>query len=209
MNEVKLEVFRGWYRKSFTKGRWHRVYRSNSVHNRPTQLITTCKKEVIANCDFSLYPINRCMKCEKSPTTETGQLLHNSMILPKERIPTKASAIAELKRLSKSQTYLVRIYGIYGIEITASWESDVSIDIKIEETVIHPKRKHDILTTEQVQANLRRFKSEIDDLCDTSDELARRKKQHDGFNSRLTKIESENYFCKLLKIAENNGNGKQ
>jgi hypothetical protein len=81
-------------------------------------------------------------------------------------------------------------------------ESDVSISIYTETEIITRKSPRRIMTIEQIQTDLGRFKSAIDCLCDASDALALAEKRKKKLRSRLTESESNAYFEELMYEAE-------
>jgi len=199
-----MEVFRGWYRKSLSrKGAvWHRVCRIDSILEDHQMAYTVCGRRIpTTKCDFDMKPDNECMQCSKSPgvIVETGR---GFVPVGAKSILTKAAAVAELKRLLKPRTYYLRIWGHEGVCITAKWESDVSVSIYTEDEIITKKRTRCVMTLEQIQADLGRFKSAIDCVCDASDVLAIAAKRKKNLKGRLTKAESQAYFEELLHEAE-------
>jgi len=163
---------------------------------------TVCGRRIpTTKCDFDMKPDNECMQCSKSPgvIVETGR---GFVPVGAKSILTKAAAVAELKRLLKPRTYYLRIWGHEGVCITAKWESDVSVSIYTEDEIITKKRTRCVMTLEQIQADLGRFKSAIDCVCDASDVLAIAAKRKKNLKGRLTKAESQAYFEELLHEAE-------
>lgn len=196
------EIFKGWYRKSWSRKSavWHRVVGVNSVLCDSQMAYTVCGRQIpTTRCDFDIKPDPhlRCMQCENFPgiIIKTGKAF---VPVGATSLPTKKAAITELQRLLKPRIYNMAIWKPYGIEITAKWRSDVSIDIATELTVITSRRKKKLLTLEQIQADLGLFKSAIDCLCDASDSLARQAKGKRGLYGRLTTEESQTYFEKLM-----------
>jgi len=205
-----MEVFRGWYRKSPSrKGAvWHRVCRVDSILDDRQIAYTVCGRRIpTTKCDFNMKPNNECMQCSKSPGVilETGRgfvpVGEKSTLTKTAWHFWKIQAIAELKRLLKPRTYCVRIWESEGVLITTAWESDVSISIKAKTQIISKRRKR-VITLEQVQADLGRFKSAIDCLCDATDALALAAKKRKKLKGRLTEEESQAYFEELLHEAE-------
>lgn len=199
-----MEVFRGWYQKSFArKGAvWHRVHQVDSVLFNKQMAHTVCGRSIpTTKCDFNIKPDHMCMQCEKSPgvIVETGR---GFVPIGATSIPTKTTAIAELKRLLKPRTYYLRIWDIYGIQITAKWESDVSIDIYTEDEIIIKKRMKRVFTFHQIQEDLGRFKSAIDCLCEATTVLAKKTKKKKKLKGRLTEYEDQEFFEELLEQAE-------
>ncbi|KKN91240.1 hypothetical protein LCGC14_0221080 [marine sediment metagenome] len=199
-----MEVFRGWYRKSLSrKGTvWHRVHKVDSVFASKQMAYTVCDRRIATTkCDFDMKPDHRYMQCEKSPgvIVETGR---GFVPIGATAINTKADAIYELKRLLKPRTYYLRIWGIYGVQITAKWESDISIDIYTETEIITKRHKKKLMALLQVQADLGRFKSAIDCLCDATTVLAKKAKEKKKLKGRLTEAEDQAYFEELLYEAE-------
>lgn len=210
---VLHHVFKGWYRKSLSrKGTvWHRVYQVDSVPSDKQMAHTVCGRHITTiKCDFDIKPDHKCMQCEKSPrvVVETSR---GFVPVGSTSILTKTAAIVELKRLLRQRTYYLRIFGIYGVKIKARWTSDTSIDIDTETKIIIKRREKNVLTLHEIQADLGRFKSSIDHLCDATTVLARQEKEkkkklmgYDNFTSDkcLTEEEDQAYFEKLLYQAE-------
>jgi hypothetical protein len=197
-----VKIFRGWYRESLTKGRWHRVVHVDSIFKNQQMARTVCGRRIPATeCDFDINPDNECMQCSKPPgvIVATDKSLG---LIDETSISTRASAIAELKRLLKPKVYCLRIWKHEGVCITAKWESDVSISIYTETEIITKKRARRVMTLEQIQTDLGRFKSKIDCLCDVTDVLALASKRKKKLKGRLTEAESMNYFEGLLHEAE-------
>lgn len=202
-----MKVFEGWYRESSTKGRWHRVKHVDSILNNRQMAVTACGRRISATqCDYDIKPDNMCATCE----SQEIRGITDKVFAPigTTSIPTRASAIAELKRLLKPRTYYLRILGNEGAHITAKWEPlvrpiDVSISIYIEYyEIIIKRRTKNVLTLEQIQADLGRFKSAADCLYDASDALALAAKKKKKLKGSLTEEESMAYFEKLLYEAE-------
>lgn len=204
-----MKVFKGWYRESLTKGRWHRVRHVDSVLDNRQMAVTACGRKISATqCDYDIKPDNMCATCE----SQEIRGITNKVFAPigATSIPTRASAITELKRLLKPRTYYLRILGCEGARITAKWECDVSISIYIEHEIITKKRTkqeyktmiQNVLTLEQIQADLGRFKSAIDCVCDASDTLALATKRKKKLKGKLTEEESMAYFEELIYEAE-------
>lgn len=195
-------MFRGWYRQSMKpRGKWHRVWHISGNH----QAITTvCSGKISTiDCDFHQNPNkkNRCRLCEKK---EDHNCESHRCFAPvgKSSDLSRPLAILELRRLLKPRVYRLRIWGNQGIEITAIWVYDttINIDIDTEFTRIDLSRskKKNIYTLDQIQSDLCRFSTSIDWLCIMSDKLAlenKRKKKHKG---RLTSSEKSEYFEELL-----------
>ena len=203
-SEGWYKVFKGWYRKSLARkdAVWHRVHHVDSIIGNRPMARTVCGRRIpIIKCDFDMKPGNKCMQCEKSPgvVVETGR---GFVPIGAISIPTKTAAITELKRLLKPRTYYLRIWGHEGVRITAKWESDVSISIYTETEIITKQRTKRVMTLEQIQADLGRFKSAIDCLCDASDTLAIAEKRKNKQKGKLTEEESMEYFTKLMYVAE-------
>lgn len=196
-----MEVFKGWYRKSLARKNmvWHRVNKVDSILTERQMATTLCGKRIpTTKCDFHMKPDKMCLRCEKNSTpTGSGFAPIGSM-----SIQTKADAIHHLKRLLKQRTYYLRIWDDQGIKIKARWESDVSIDIYTEDDIITKQRKNNVIGLAQIQADLGRFKSAIDCLCDGIDKLALEEKRKKKLKGRLTEPESQTYFEKLLHEAE-------
>ncbi len=194
-----METFKGWYRKSLTKDKWHRVNHVNHVNHFDSIATTVCNRKIPAmKCDYKLRPFatTKCTIClNEKYAIETGKAFIPTKITPL----TKSKAIIELRRLLKPRIYHIKIWDIYSIEITAKWASDTSIDIYTEIEIITKKR---ILTLEQVQTDLSHFKSEIEYLCNASDELAREAKLEKGVEGHLTEDEKIEYFEELMAIVE-------
>lgn len=193
-----MDVFRGWYRRSLAgkNAVWHHVCHVDSVLCDRQMAVTVCGRYIsTTKCDFSLKAIGsydkQCVQCNRS-SVETGR---GFVPVGAISIVTKESAVRELKRLSKPRIYFVKIWGNEGLEIKAIWESDTSIAIYTEH--IHINRRK-VLTLEQVQEDLDRFKSAIDCLCDASDVLAKEEKIKKGLKGRLTPSEQNTYFEELL-----------
>ena len=198
------QVFKGWYRQSLArKGMvWHRVHQVDSVLAGKQMAHTVCGRSIpTTNCDFDTKPDHKCMQCEKSPgvVIETGR---GFVPIGSTSIPTKTAAIAELKRLLKPRTYYLRIWGHEGVRITAKWESDVSISIYTETEIITKRRKNNVMALAQIQADLGRFKSAIDCLCDATTILAKKNKVERKLKGRLTEAEDQAFFEGLLHEAE-------
>jgi len=78
-----MKIFRGWYRKSLTKGRWHRVFHVSSVLDGNPVATTICAyyKIPAKNCDFSTNPDNKCIVCENKQTKcLESQVAHKSVL---------------------------------------------------------------------------------------------------------------------------------
>lgn len=188
-----MEVYRGWYRKSLSRKGvvWHRVFHIDSLLTDQRIAYTVCGRRLDAiNCDMNTNPDQPCLQCEKSPgvIVETGRGF--VPVGMKSRL-TRSAAIIELKRLLKPRTYWLRIWKNEGIRITAKWESDVSVSIYVDDEVITKRRTKRVMSLEQIQSALNRFKSEINCFCSVSDELADKAKRR-----RMT------YFEELLYEAE-------
>ena len=64
-----MQIFRGWYRRSLTKGRWHRVFHVSTVLDGNPIATTVCGRKIPAkSTDFSLDPDNKCIICERKGT---------------------------------------------------------------------------------------------------------------------------------------------
>lgn len=100
----------------------------------------------------------------------------------------RTAAIKELRRLIKFRTYIVHIWDDECIEITATWESDVSVSIRIDCIGFASRRK--FFTLEEVQDDLSQFKSDIKNICNITDTLAKRARK-----------DSQEYFEKLFEEA--------
>lgn len=209
----KYSVFRGWYRKSLSKPSsvWHRVYRVDSVLNNCCEAHTLCGRQIITTeCDFDEKPDHPCFLCEKSTgitiasgvkslVVETGRRF---VPVGMTQIRTKASAIAELKRLLKPRTYYVWLHGIYGLKITAEWMSDTSLDIETETEIMTKKRPKNAMTFEEVQTHLDNFKAKINCICMEITSMASRDKKKKKLKGRLTECEDDAYFQELCSKAE-------
>ena len=198
------QVFKGWYRKSLANKDmvWHRVHQVDSVLVGRQMAHTVCGRSIpTIKCDFHMTPGRKCMQCEKSPVvvTETGR---GFVSIGSTGINTRADAIHEIKRLLKPRTYYLRIWGHQGVQITARWESDVSIDIYTETEIITKRRKNNVMGLSQVQTELGRFKSAVDCLCDSITVLAKKDKMKRKQKGRLTKEEDQEFFEGLLHEAE-------
>jgi len=199
-----MDVFKGWYRKSLVSKNivWHRVSHVDSILENRQMAHTVCGRRISTfNCDFDAKPDNKCVQCEKSSgvIVETGR---GFVPIGSTSIPTKASAIAELKRLLKPRTYYLRIWQHTGIRITAKWESDTSVSVYTEPEIITRRRTKRVMSLEQIQADLGRFKSAIDCLCDASDALASKEKKKRKLKGRTTATERIAYFEELMAKAE-------
>lgn len=87
---------------------------------------------------------------------------------------TRKEAIKELRRLLKPKTYLVRIWGEYGIELEAEWLSALDVDITISrKIIIGVRKKKGVFTFDNLQVELAIFRERIITLCNASDELAK------------------------------------
>lgn len=197
-----MKVFRGWYRKSNTKCRWHRVWHVSSVSSGNQIATTICKNQIpTINCDFNNNPDDKCMQCEKPPGViiETNRCFVSVAITT---INTKANIIRELRRLLKSRTYYLRLFENQGICITARWESYIDIDIYTEDDVIAKNRTKRVFSLQQIEADLELFKSDVKWLCDMNDQLALENKRRKKLKGRLTSDEKYKYFDELISEAE-------
>ena len=197
-------MFKGWYRKSFSRKSnvWHRVYQVNSILNNQQIATTVCRRHIsTTHCDFDMNPDNKCMYCEKPPGVII-EMYHEFAPIGSTGINTKADAIHELRRLLKPRIYYVKIWEDEGVCITAKWESDVSISIYTKHEIIINKRKNRVIELAQAQADLGRFKSAIDCLCNASDVLALAAKRKKKLKGKLTEVESCAYFEELMCEAE-------
>lgn len=196
-----MEIYKGWYRKSLTRGRWHRVCHVDSIMDDRQMAGTVCYRRIPATkCDFDNNPNNKCAMCEKM---DVGEMVDKLAISTKRpSVLTKKSAVAELKRLLKPRIYYIRIWEREGIQITAKWESDVSISIYTEYEIITNRRKKNILGLGTLQTRLDDFKSRVDSLCKASDELALEEKKEKKLKGRLTEDEKNAYFEELMYEAE-------
>lgn len=186
-------LFKGWYREQLVRGKWHCMIND--------KISTTVCGRLISptNCDFDIRPdlLKRCKRCaHKEHLFSTSDQIFAPV--GETSIPTKTSAIHELRRLSKPRTYLVSIWDIYGVKITAQWKSDVSIDIDTELIVLTRNNKSKVVTLDRVKEDLGRFKTAIDCLCDASDGLALEVKRKKGLKGKLTPTESYAFFEELL-----------
>lgn len=198
------QVFKGWYRKSLARknGVWHRVHQVDSVVDGKQMAHTVCGRSIpTTHCDFVMKPGSKCVQCGKPSgiVIETGR---GFVPVGSISIPTKTAAITELKRLLKSRTYYVRIWGNKGIRIAVEWISAMDIDVSIYPETMVGRRKNKIMTLEQIQADLGRFKSAIDCLCDKTTALAIDDKRKNKIKGRLTEYEDQMYFETLLHEAE-------
>ncbi len=197
-----MKMFRGWYRQSLkTRGKWHRVWHISGNHEAIT---TVCSGNIpTIDCDFDQNPKleNRCRLCEKK---EDHNCESHRCFAPVGRSSemTRMLAILELRRLLKPRIYKVRICGNRGIEITAQWLSDTSIDTEIIDINLSGGRLKNIYALDQIQSELGRFKTAIDWLCQMSDKLALENKRKNKLKGRLTSSEKAEYFEELLREAE-------
>lgn len=205
-NKYQCQIYKGWYRHSLVKSSmvWHRVNKVDSVLCGRQIAHTVCGRKIATTkCDFNSDPDHKCIQCKKfhEVIVETGRGFV-PIRYPSIEINTKADAVRELKRLLKPRIYYLKIFGIYGIRITAKWESDISIDIGTETEIITKKRTKRVMTMYEIQADLDRFKSAIDCLIDASTILARKDKKKKQLKGRLTEYEDQCYFEELLYKAE-------
>ncbi len=187
-----MNVFRGWYRKPFSrKGAvWHRIYYIDSIlkDNRITR--TVCGRQLPTKCDFDTKPDQTCMQCSFSPGVIVEARRGFVPMCDANYKITRMGVIKELRRLLKDRTYNIRIFEHDGVTITASWQSDTSIDLSCHSNIFYNK-KRGLLTMKEVQWDLTKFKSDIECLCDASDRLAKQAKCDKG-----------EYFEGLLAIVE-------
>lgn len=139
-----------------------------------------------------------CMK-NREVIVETGR---GFVPIGATSINTRADALYEMKRLLKPRTYYLRIWENEGVRITAKWESDVSISLSTATEIITKRRKNNVMALAQVQADLGRFKSAIDCLCDAITVLAKKDKVKKKLKGRLTEYEDQMYFEELLHEVE-------
>ncbi len=199
-----MEIFKGWYRKSFSRkdSVWHRCISASGIMNGPQTISTLCGREFqTTKCDFRQYPDHRCFRCENLEWRQNIKTDIKFASIGRVGIFTKADAIHQLKRLLKTRTYIIIIWDIYCVEIKASWESDVSIDIGITDIITREKTRK-TFTLEQVQADLSSFKSEIDNLVESTTKLATEQKKKKGLKGRLTECEDTEYFEEILEKAK-------
>lgn len=197
-----MKIFRGWYRKSNTKGRWHRACHVSYILSGDQKATTLCNRKIpTIDSDFDPDPDNKCITCEiKEKNNDESQRCFAPVGRSSEM--TKMLAVLELRRLLKPRVYKVRIWEDRGIEITAKWLSDTSIDTEIININLYRVRLKNILTLDQIQSELGRFKTAIDWLCLSSDRLALKNKRKKKLKGRLTSSEKAEYFEELLSEAE-------
>ncbi len=201
-----MEIFKGWYRKSFTKGRWHRINRVDSVLGHRKMGITICGQKIPAIiCDYNSHPDStskqpKCVICKRSEDEDNYTLQRQKTFALFNLHPmTKGLAIHHLRKLISPREYLVKIHDIYGIIIEAKWTSDTSIDITTTNIVISDKiQKRQLKTMQQVKKDLDLFGSSIDYLIAEINGLAHRNTK----KNKLTEYEEQEYFEELLEIAE-------
>lgn len=197
-----MKIFRGWYRKSLTKGRWHRACHVSSVLNAVQDATTLCNKKIPSiDCDFDFNPDNKCITCEKKEN-DNDETHRCFAPVGKSSEMTRPLAILELRRLLKPRVYKLRIWANVGIEITAKWLSDISLDIEIININLSGNRLKNVYTLDQIHSDLSRFGLSISWLCTMSDKLALENKRKKKLKGRLTSYEGYEYFQELIYEAE-------
>ncbi|KKN99003.1 hypothetical protein LCGC14_0142480 [marine sediment metagenome] len=102
------------------------------------------------------------------------QTIYIPRVSTRKETMTKKEAARELRRLLKPRTYLVRIWEECGIRVEAKWISALDVDVEIsKKTWIGARKKKGVFTSDQLQIELAKFKQDIKELCDASDELAK------------------------------------
>lgn len=198
-----MEIYKGWYRKSLTKGMWHRVHHVDSLLDDRPMASTVCGRRIPSKkCDYASGPC-ATETCQACANTKITNIMDKSPILNETSLtPTKKSAVTELKRLLKPRNYYLKIWGEEGIKIEATWELGIGVDVYIEHYIMRDLRKKDISTFEKIQKDLISFKSKVVELCNTSDKLAFEEKQRKGLKGRLKEDEKNAYFEELMEEAE-------
>lgn len=197
-----MKIFKGWYRQSLTKGRWHRAWHVSSVLSVIQDTTTLCNKKIPSiDCDFDFNPDNKCITCEKKENNndETHRCFAP---VGKSSEMTRPLAILELRRLLKSRVYQLRILANIGIKITAQWVQGTIIDIEIVDINLSVGRLKNVYTLDQIQSDLCRFSMSIDWLCLMCDKLALENKRKKKLKGRTTSSEKTEYFEELLAEAE-------
>lgn len=116
-----------------------------------------------------------------------------------ETITTRSAAIQELRRLSKSHVYFLRMFGNQGLRIQAEWKSATSIDLSSEVVTMTKKRKKNVVTFLEMQKKLVSFQADIDFLCDITTVLATKDKQKKKLKGKLTNYEDYAFFQNMVR----------
>lgn len=198
-----MKMFRGWYRESLKpRGRWHRIWHISSSRCSHQEITTVCSNKIpTIACDFHQNPDNKCLFCEKKEKNNDETHRCFSPVGRSSEM-SRPLAVLELRRLLKPRVYRFKIWGNRGVEITAQWLSDTSIDTEITDINLSGGRLKNVYTLDQIQSDLGRFKSAIDWLCIMSDKLALENKRKKKLKGRLTASEKAEYFEELLAEAE-------